>query len=84
VTDSLTITIGRAEALVLFDLLTHFRGDSHLLIRNDAERVTLGVVEGCLEKVLAEPFLEEYEQILEKTREKVLTRWGSPPTPLNG
>jgi hypothetical protein len=79
VDESVTITIGKAEALVLFDLLAGFRDGLHLPIRNDAERVTLWMIEACLEKALVEPFSAEYERILEEAREKVVARWGSPP-----
>lgn len=51
--DSLSITIGKAEALVLFDLLFDFRDQPHVSIRNGAERVVLWMLEACLEKELA-------------------------------
>ena len=76
--ETLTITIGKAEALVLFDLLFGFRDDPQLVIRNDAQRVTLWMLEACLEKLLAEPFSDEFGRILEQAREKVLMRWGVP------
>ena len=77
--ESVTLTIGKAEPLVLFDLLFRFRDEPHLSIRHDAERVTLWMIEACLEKMLAEPFSDEYQRILEEAREKVVTGWGSPP-----
>jgi hypothetical protein len=79
VDESLTVTIGKAEALVLFDLLAGFRDQSHLPIRNDAERVSLWMMGACLERALAEPLSEEYERNLAEAREGVVARWGSPP-----
>lgn len=76
--DALTITIGKAECLVLFDLLSGLRDESHLAIRNDAERVTLWMLQASLEKTLMEPFLDEYEHTLQQAREEVLVKWGSP------
>ncbi len=79
--DSLTITLSRAEALVLFDLLFGFRDEAQLPIRNDAERVALWMIEACLEKALAEPFAaeEEYARALDEARRNVITKWGAPP-----
>ena len=77
--DSLSITIGKAEAVVLFDLLADFRDQPHLSIRNGAERVVLWMLEACLEKELAEPFRTDYASILDESRRAVLARWGSPP-----
>ena len=54
VDDSLSITIGRAEALV------RFRDQPHPSVRNGAERVVLWMLEACLEKEPAEPFRADY------------------------
>ena len=77
VNDSVTITIDKAEALVLFDLLAGFRDAPSLPIRNDAERATLWVVAACLEKVLAEPFMADYGRILVEAQTQVVAKWGS-------
>jgi hypothetical protein len=66
-----TITIKKAEALVLFDLLAGIRDGSSIPIRDEAERATLWAVEACLEKALAEPFMEDYGRILAEARKKV-------------
>lgn len=76
--DSLSITIGKADALVLFDLLADFRDQPHLSIRNSAERVVLWMLEACLEKALPESFRADYNSILEDSRGAVLAKWGSP------
>jgi hypothetical protein len=79
VDDSLSITIGKAEALVLFDLLWGFRDQPDLPIRNDAERATLWFLQASLEKALAEPFSEDYNQLLHEARRTVVEKWGSVP-----
>jgi hypothetical protein len=77
VDDSLAITVGKAEALVLFDLLWGFRDQAHLSIRNDAERARLWILQASLEKALAEPFSEDYDHLLEEARRTVVANWGS-------
>jgi len=74
----MSMTIGKAEAIVWFDLLADFHNQPHLSIRNGAERVALWMLEACLEKELVEPFRTEYHSILEESRRVVLARWGSP------
>jgi hypothetical protein len=74
--DSVTLTIGRAEALVLFDLLADFRVQAHLPIRDAAQRATLRYLEYCLEKAIVEPFSPDYDQALEVARQAVVTKWG--------
>jgi hypothetical protein len=76
VNDSVTIAMGKAEALVLFDLLRGFRDEPDLAIRNGAERVALWMLEACLEKELVEPFSPEYARLVEEARENVISKWG--------
>ncbi len=76
--DSVTLTIGKAEALVLFDLLADFRDQTHLPIRDHAQRATLWFLECCLEKELAEPFSPAYDLVLEEARQAVIAKWGTP------
>ena len=73
----MTITIDKAEALVLFDLLADFRDAPALEVRHDAERATLWAVAACLEKVLAEPFMDDYGRILVEAQTHVVAKWGS-------
>jgi hypothetical protein len=76
VDNSLSITIGKAEALVLFDLLADFHDQPHLAIRNGAERAVLWMLGACLDKELFEPFRADYNDILEEARRAVLAKWG--------
>jgi hypothetical protein len=73
-----TITLSKAEALVLFELLSGFRDEPHLSIRHDAERVLLWMIQCSLEQQLVEPFSEEYANLWELAREQVLAKWGAP------
>lgn len=77
VNEPVTITIDKAEALVLFDLLADFRDAPALPIRNDAERATLWAVEACLEKILVDPFMDDYGKTLVEARAEVVAKWGS-------
>lgn len=68
------VTLTKAEALVLFDLLADFRDQPTLLIRNNAERATLWNLAAGLEKTLAEPFSEHYQRPLDQARSLVERR----------
>jgi hypothetical protein len=79
VDEPVTITLNKAQALVLFELLADFRDGSVLPIRNEAERAALWAVENCLEKTLAEPFRSDYGRILDEARKKVVAEaFGGP------
>ena len=71
VTDPVTITFTKAAALVLFDLLFDFKDEPALVIRNNAERGALWALCCYFEKTLAEPFLPEYGELLDKARKQV-------------
>ena len=77
--DSLSITFSKAEAIVLYDLLFDFKNQPQLVVRNGGERVVLWMLKASLEKDLVEPFLADYTNVLEESRQTVLARWGSPP-----
>jgi hypothetical protein len=81
VDDSLPITITKAEALVLFELLSGFLDQPNIAIRNGAERATLWSLQAALEKALAEPFSEDYARLVDEARRIVVAKWGSIPDP---
>src|SRR6266446_2685987 len=54
------LTIGRDEALVLFEMLADFYSQPTLEIGSAAERLALVRLHGALEKTLVEPFMEDY------------------------
>ena len=66
-----TVTMTRAEALVLFDFLSRFDQNQQLDIRDRAEEFVLWHVHGAFERVLVEPFAADYVKKLEAARETV-------------
>jgi hypothetical protein len=65
-----TITLSKAEALVIFDLLAEFREEPSIAVRHEADRKAIWTA--ILEKRLAEPFLSNYDRILAKARRTLL------------
>ncbi|MDJ0663921.1 MAG: hypothetical protein QNJ75_05125 [Acidimicrobiia bacterium] len=66
---STTIELTRAVALVLFEWL-HSNEDAGTTPGDTAERVALWNLSGALERVLVEPFNDDYDNLLKaaKTR----------------
>jgi hypothetical protein len=62
------ITLTRAEALVLFELLSRFSKTETLVIEHAAEERVLWDICSLLEEKLVEPFEEDYESILQTAR----------------
>jgi hypothetical protein len=70
------LTIGRAEALVLFEMLADFHREPSLPIRNSAERLALIRLHGALEKSLVEIFAANYNSLLEEAQAKLAAQFG--------
>lgn len=69
---SLNLTTTKDEALVLFEFLARFNETEHSDIFEDqAEQKTLWVLQGQLEKQLAEPFKSDYKDIIKKARNRI-------------
>jgi len=66
-----TLSLSRSEALVLFELLSHFSEQKRLEIRDQAEERVLWDMHSDLEHALSEPLAQNYEQHLQKAREEV-------------
>ncbi len=79
--DTVTLTIGKAEALILFELLFDFYRQPTLEIKDDAERLALVRMHGALESTLVEPFSKDYEEIISAARRDLLQQWGDPLSP---
>ena len=60
------LTIGRAEVLILFEMLTDFYNRPALEISGPAQRLALVRLHGTLEKALTEPFMPEYGKLIEE------------------
>jgi hypothetical protein len=71
------IAIGRAEALVLFEMLADFYSQSSLVIGSTAERLALVRLHGALEKALVEPFTPEYRALIEEARSSLTEQFGT-------
>jgi hypothetical protein len=71
-----TLTIGKAEALMLFELLGDFRSQTELHVKDHAERVSLRVLQCALEKTLVEPFSKDYPAIFARARDHLIRQWG--------
>lgn len=66
-----SLTISRAEAIVLFEFLSRFTNDDSLGIEASAEEKILWQLHGQLEKSLVEPFSDKWNEILESARKTV-------------
>ncbi len=66
--ETVTLTIGKAEALILFELLFDFYRQPALEIKDDA---------------LVEPFSKDYGEIISAARRDLLQQWGDPLSPLS-
>ena len=73
VNEPVTITIDKAEALVLFDLLADFRDAPALpiLMMLNARHC------GPWKKILVDPFMDDYGKTLVEARAEVVAKWGS-------
>jgi hypothetical protein len=79
--ETVTLIIGKAEALILFELLHDFHGQPTLEIKDDAERFALVRVHGALESTLVELFSKDYGGIISAARRDLLQQWGDPLSP---
>jgi hypothetical protein len=69
--ESITLTVGRDEALVLFELLAGFSNQRALKVNDAAERLALVRLHGALEKTLVEPFMGNYRAIIVAARSRL-------------
>ena len=74
--EAVIVTVGRAEALVLFEMLADFYSQSVLEIPGPAERLALVRLHGALEKTLVEPFMPNYRALIEESRSKLAAQAG--------
>lgn len=74
--NAVSLTIGRPEALVLFEMLVDFYGQASLEIASPAERLALVRLHGALEKTLVEPFKPDYRALVEAARSELTAQSG--------
>jgi hypothetical protein len=69
--EKVSIKLSRAEALVLFELLSRFGETEKLQITELSEKKVLWDIQCFLEKTLTEPLQINYQELLESAREEV-------------
>ena len=69
--ENVQIKLSKDEAIVLFEFLSRFSDDETLKVADQSEERVLWNIHCDLEKILVEPFSENYKEILKKAREKV-------------
>jgi hypothetical protein len=74
--DEINLSIGRAEALILFEMLADLDRQRILEISDSAERLALVRLHGALEKTLVEPFLEDYLARVNEARSRLSSQYG--------
>jgi len=74
------LTVGKDEALILFELLVDFSDEPSVVVRDNAERVALARLAGSLESTLVEPFMPNYKEIISEARMRLIEAWGDGST----
>jgi hypothetical protein len=67
----ITIRLSHDEALVLSEVFYRFADTDALTLLHNAEFVALGRISGQLDKLLVEPFLPNYSDLLQAARERI-------------
>jgi len=75
--DITTLTLGKAEALVLFEMLADYQNQPCVEVRTAADKFALMSLHGALEKTLVEPFMPEYRSLVDAARSELATRAGA-------
>ncbi len=66
------IKLNKDEALVFFEFLSRFNESNNKEIFLDqAEEKALWIIEGQLQKVLVEPLMPNYQNIIQKARNRI-------------
>ena len=71
--DEIKIEFSKSEALVLFEFVSRYSDNQILEIRNPAEERVLWAICCSLESILAEPFAENYADLLARAGKDVLS-----------
>jgi hypothetical protein len=72
----LRIDLGKAEALVLFELLSRFEETGTLTVGHRAEELVLWQLLGTLESSVTETFAADYQERLKSARGLVIQAFG--------
>ena len=71
-----TLSIGKDEALILFELLVDFFKEPGIIVKDNADRMAMARLVGALEKTLVEPFMKNYVEIVSDARKRLVEAWG--------
>ena len=71
--DSVTLTLDKHDALVLFEWLASLDSSGAVPAQDSAEQKVLWSIEGKLEKLLTEPLASNYRELVAAARKKVLS-----------
>lgn len=69
--DKIKIELTKSEAIVLFEFISALTNEEKFEIKDSAEEKILWSICADLEKILVEPFDENYEEVLSKARKDV-------------
>lgn len=69
--EKVSLDLSRAEALVLFELLARYDTEDKIDVVDQAEQRVLWNLSSMLEKLLTEPFLSNYAELLAQACEEV-------------
>ncbi|WP_127559257.1 hypothetical protein [Saccharospirillum alexandrii] len=69
--DEVEIRLTKDEALVLFEFLSRFSNEDKLSIQDQAEARALWNLTCVFEKTLAEPFSVDWNEIVERARDRL-------------
>ena len=70
--NDISIKFSKDEALVLFEFFSRFNTEEHKdIFQDQAEEKTLWIIEGQLEKILVEPFMPNYQDIIQEARNRI-------------
>ena len=68
----ISLKLTKDEALILFEFVSRFNENDNKEIFNDqAEEKIFWVIEGQLEKILVEPFIPNYQNIIQEARSRI-------------
>ena len=70
--ECISIPLTKNQALVLFEWLSNVDESENIKYDHDAEQRIVWKLQAQLEKVLVEPFQDDYVQILEQARNDVM------------
>jgi len=65
------LSLSKDEALVLFEFLSRFSNEENLEIKYKSEKQVLWNMQASLEKVLSEPFSQDYSSLINNARKKL-------------